>query len=160
MAETTPESTAAGKEQFVIQRIYCKDLSFESPHSPQVFQGQWAPQMNVDLHTETQQLAEGVHEVTLAITVTVTNDEKTAFLVEAKQAGIFTIQGMPAAQLGPVLGSFCPNILFPYARETISDLVARGGFPPLHLAPVNFDALYAEHMRRRQQEAGAAPAPH
>ena len=158
MVDNTPKTDAA-QEQFAIQRIYCKDLSFESPHAPQVFQERWAPQMNLELHTEAQQLSEGVHEVVLAVTVTVTNGENTAFLVEVKQAGIFTIQGMQAGQMGQVLGSFCPNILFPYARETVSDLVTRGGFPPLHLSPVNFDALYAEHLRRRQQEQADTAAP-
>ncbi len=156
MAENNAQPDAAGHEQFAIQRLYVKDLSFESPKVPEVFQERWQPQMNVELHTETRQLAEGVNEVTLSLTVTVTNNDKTAFLAEVKQAGIFTLKGFEPAQIGHMLGSFCPNILFPYAREAITDLVSRGGFPPLYLNPVNFDALYAEHLRRAQE--GEQPA--
>lgn len=138
--------------QFAIQRIYTKDLSFESPRAPGIFREDWKPQMSVDLSSQAAMVDQDVHEVTLSVTVTVKVDDKTAFLAEVKQAGIFTLQGFPPDQVGPMLGSFCPNVLFPYAREAISDLVGRGGFPPLYLSPVNFDAVYAEHLRRQQAE--------
>lgn len=133
---------------FGIQRIYVKDSSFEAPHTPELFREQWAPEVDMNLDTLSRALEDGVHEVVLQLTATVKVGKKVAFVVEVKQAGIFSIEGMPKDQLGPVLGSFCPNILFPYARETISSLVTRGGFPPLYLAPVNFDALYEQHQAK------------
>lgn len=141
--------------QFMIQRVYVKDLSFETPNTPAVFQQQWEPELNLDLNTSTNKLDEGVYEVILTVTVTVANKESTAFLVEVKQAGIFTIQGASGAQLDHLLGSFCPNILFPYAREAITSQVIRGSFPQLVLAPINFDALYMQQLEERQKAATA-----
>jgi preprotein translocase subunit SecB len=154
------DSTQRG--QFGIQRIYVKDISFETPNSPAIFREQWTPAVNLELHSESKALEPNVYEVVISITVTVKVGELTAFLAEVRQAGIFSIQGLDAPQLGPTLGAFCPNILFPYAREAVSDLVVRGGFPPLYIAPVNFDALYAEQVRRHQQtqQAPASGAPH
>jgi preprotein translocase subunit SecB len=140
---------------FTIQRIYVKDVSFETPHAPEIFREEWKPEVNVDLQTKTNRLEEGIYDVVLHLTVTVKMGEKTAFLVEVHQAGIFTLRGFPQEQLAHALGSMCPNILYPYARETISDIVIRGGFPQLLLAPVNFDALYLQHLEQQKKgEAG------
>lgn len=140
---------------FTIQRIYVKDVSFETPHAPEIFREEWKPEVNVDLQTKTNRLEDTIFEVVLHLTVTVKMGEKVAFLVEVHQAGIFTLKGFPQEQLAHALGSMCPNILYPYARETISDIVIRGGFPQLLLAPVNFDALYMQHLEQQKKEGGA-----
>lgn len=137
--------------QFMIQRIYIKDLSYETPNTPTVFQQQWEPELNLELNTTSNQLEQGVYEVVLTVTATVANQKTTAFLCEVKQAGIFTIQGAAAPQLEHLLNSFCPNILFPYAREAITSQVIRGSFPQLVLAPINFDALYMQQMEEKQK---------
>lgn len=139
--------------QFMIQRVYVKDLSYEAPSTPAVFQQQWEPELGLDLNTSHTQLEPGVYEVVLSITATVSNQKATAFLVEIKQAGIFTIQGAPDNQLDHLLNSFCPNILFPYAREAITSQVAHGSFPQLVLAPINFDALYMQKMAEQNKAA-------
>lgn len=142
--------------QFALQRIYVKDLSFEAPNAPKVFLAAWQPEVNVDLSTQANRLEDGKNfEVVLSLTVTVKNDNATAFLVEVKQAGIFLIDGVPETQLAQLLGAYCPNLLFPYARETVSDVVTRGSFPQLLLAPVNFDAVFAEAQRQRQEQKPA-----
>jgi preprotein translocase subunit SecB len=157
MAENQSEATQqGGNQQFAIQKIYIKDVSFESPNSPAMFTKEWQPEVNLDMNTNTQLLNEGVYEVVLSLTATVKNADQTAFLVEIQQAGIFAINGFAENDMGHMLGSFCPNILFPYAREAVSDLVTKGGYPPLVLAPVNFDALYAQHMAQQQQTGEAA----
>lgn len=143
------------KQQFAIQRLYVRDLSFESPNAPAVFTQKWEPKVNVELNTQANNLSEGIFEVVLTVTVTAKVEEKTAYLAEVQQAGIFNLVGFSEEQLGPMLHSFCPNILFPYAREAISSLVERGSFPQLLLAPVNFDALYAEHRKKQQGSEGA-----
>ena len=149
--ETTTEQTTENNEQhFSIEKIYLKDVSFESPTAPSVFTEEWSPEINMDLNSQGQVIDQNVYEVELSITVTAKNNDKTAFLVEIKQCGIFTIAGMDDANLNGMLGSFCPNILFPYAREAISDLVSKGGFPQLLLAPVNFDAIYAQHLQNNE----------
>lgn len=140
--------------QFTLQRIYVKDLSFESPKAPAVFQSQWNPHVNLDLNTRHSELQEGVHEVVLSLSATVTNGEDdVTFIAEVQQAGIFAINGLDEAGMRHTLGAFCPNILFPYAREAIDNLVLRGSFPPLMLSPVNFDALFAQAEQRRVEEA-------
>ncbi|HHH89302.1 MAG TPA: protein-export chaperone SecB [Aliiroseovarius sp.] len=139
-------------QQFAIQKIYVKDLSFESPQAPGVFTTEFKPQVSVDLNTNGQSIGENVYEVVLSITVTVTQGENTAYLVEVQQSGIFNIQGMPEDQLAGMLAVFCPSILFPYARETISDVVSRGGFPQLLLAPVDFNAMYAQHLEQQKAQ--------
>lgn len=156
MTSTTQANDNATAPEFNIQRIYTKDLSFEAPSTPQIFQQEWHPELNLELNTHTSVLAEGVHEVVLTVTVTAKSKEKTAFLVEVKEAGIFTIKNFPAEQLPPMLGSICPSILFPYVREVVSEMVVRGGFPPLYLAPVNFEALYAQHVQQQKQKAETA----
>ena len=137
--------------QFMIQRIYCKGLSFETTNTPAVFQQRWEPELSLDLNTQHTLLEAGVYEVVLTVTATVKNQDSTAFLVEIQQAGIFTIQGAEAQQLDHLLGSFCPTVLFPYAREAITAEVIRGSFPQLVLAPINFDALYMQQVEEKQK---------
>lgn len=137
---------------FEIQRIYVKDASLESPNTPHTFVEEWKPEVTLNLETKSNRLQDNMHEVVLSITATVHSNKKTAFLIEVQQAGVFAISGFPDDQLHQMLGSFCPNILFPYAREVVSDLVVRGGFPQLILAPVNFDALYNKHMDEQNKE--------
>ncbi|CAM4438038.1 protein-export chaperone SecB [Vibrio astriarenae] len=144
----------APEQNFTIQRIFLKDLSFEAPNSPTMFQKEWNPDVKLDLDTQSRELGEGVYEVVLRITVTVKNAEETAFLCEIQQGGIFTAAKMEAGQLAHCLGAFCPNILFPYARETISGLVVKGTFPQLNLAPVNFDALFMNYLQQQAQQEG------
>lgn len=161
MTDTDTDAAGAQPEQpkFQIQKIYIKDVSFESPHAPGIFTETqaWQPEINLQLNAETKPLGEDLYEVTLSVNVTAKQGEQTAFLVELKQAGIFTLSGFEQAAMGQMLGSYCPNLLFPFAREAISDFVGKGGFPQLLLAPINFDALYAQHMAKAQQ-AGQAPS--
>lgn len=140
--------------QFEIQRIFVKDISFESPNTPHTFIEEWKPEVTLNLETKSNRIQEDVHEVVISITATVTTAKKTAFLIEVHQAGVFMIKGFPSDQLHQMLGSFCPNILFPYAREVVSDIVVRGGFPQLILAPVNFDALYQQHLDKEKEKGG------
>jgi preprotein translocase subunit SecB len=163
------EQQAASQEQpqqqFVMQRIYNKDISFESPATPAIFRKQWQPKVNVDLNTRSNPIDEqGNFEVVLSITLTAKVDEETAFLVEVQQAGIFLITGFNQDETRQILGTAAPNVLFPYARENIDSLVVKGGFPPVMLAPVNFEALYQQAMARAaeegQQAAAEQPATH
>jgi len=140
---------------FSIEKIYVKDLSIELPNAPQCFLEREQPQIDVQLRTAGSAIGDGIFDVALTVTVTAKIGDKTLFLVEAAQAGIFRILNVPEAELGPVIAIGCPNILFPYARETVSDCVTRAGFPPVILAPVNFEALYQQQMAAAQQ--GAAP---
>ncbi|MBY4678909.1 protein-export chaperone SecB [Marinobacterium arenosum] len=144
--------------QFAMQRIYIKDASMESPNAPQVFLKQWQPEVNMDMNSQAKPLDDNNFEVVLTVTVTAKNDGETAFLVEVQQAGIFTIAGLKEDELHHTLGAFCPNILFPYARESVDTLVTKASFPPLMLAPVNFDALYAQQLQ--QQAAQQAEETH
>ncbi|MDP5053141.1 MAG: protein-export chaperone SecB [Congregibacter sp.] len=160
MAEEQAAATQEpAKQQFVIQRIYSKDLSFESPATPGIFKKQWQPKINVDLNTRSNAIDEGGNfEVVLTITVTSKIEEDTAFLVEVQQAGIFFITGFEPEQLRRVLGTAAPNILFPYARETVDNLVVKGGFPALMLSPVSFDALFEQALAQQAQQAQAGEA--
>jgi len=157
------EEQAAGTEeqtqqQFAMQRIYNKDLSFESPATPEVFKKQWQPQVNVDLNTKSDKIDDqGNFEVVLTITITAKVEEQTAFLVEVQQAGIFFITGFEGEDLRRILGTAAPNILFPYARECIDTVCVKGGFPAIMLAPVNFDALYQQALA---QSEGGETATH
>ena len=141
---------------FQFLKIYTKDVSFETPNSPHVFAKEWKPQTDVNLRTNVSQLGPGDFEVTLAVTVTAKIGEATAFLAEVQQAGVFKIVGLTSDEMAPVLGAYCPGMLYPYVREVISNLVSRGGFPPFLLSPVNFDLLYAQ---RKQDEADASAVP-
>lgn len=159
MAEN--DQAAAGNDnqnqpQFALQRIYVKDLSFESPNSPAMFKEQWKPQVSLDLNTSNNKISDNQYEVVLSLTVTAKMDEKVAYIVEIQQAGVFLVKGIEAQQLGQMLGAYCPSILFPYAREAIDGIVNKGSFPALMLAPVNFDAIYAQALKRKQDEAAGA----
>ncbi len=157
--QNTPEAAAAPQAtgpQFALQRIYLKDSSFESPRSPGVFQAQWSPKINFDIKTKSSKIQDDVFEVVLVLTAEALLEDKTAFLVEVHQAGIFTAKDFGNDQLEQLLATVCPNILFPYAREAIDSLVVKGSFPALMLAPINFEALYAQ---QKQAQASAAPAP-
>lgn len=160
------ENTDASKNTvqqpvFEIQRIYTKDVSFEAPNSPKIFQKEWSPDVNLDLNASSTVLEDNVYDVVLSLTVTVnvaseSIEPETVFLCEVHQAGIFTVSGMDANQLEHCLGAYCPTILFPYARECISNLVSRGTFPQLNLAPVNFDALFMDHLQRKKEPSASA----
>lgn len=153
MADETPV--------FQIQRMYLKDLSLEQPNSPQILLEQAQPQVDINLAMAANGVADGIYEVTVTATVTTKVKDKVLFLVEAKQAGIFQVRNLPKESLDLVLSITCPNILFPYARETVSDSITRSGFPPFLLAPVNFEALYQQRMQQQQQQpAEAAPTTH
>ena len=146
------EENNTEEKQFSIQKVYTKDLSFETPNSPKVFREKWEPAVDFNLGTHVDKLDETIFEVTLTVTITVKSLDLAAYLVEVNQAGIFMLGNFSEQEMGPMLGSFCPNILFPYAREVVSDLVTKGGFPQLLPAPVNFDALYNQHLQQVQQQ--------
>ena len=155
MADQAANSTS-NEPVFNIQRIYLKDASMEQPNSPQIFLEQDSPAVDINLGIEQTQLGEGVFEVALTGTVTAKIKDQTLFLVECKQAGIFEVSGFPADQVGPILGVNCPQMLFPYLRAQISDLVVRGGFPPVVLNEINFPAIYAAQL---EQQAQGTPTP-
>ncbi|MBC3951465.1 MULTISPECIES: protein-export chaperone SecB [Pseudomonas] len=159
MTDQPTNGTATNEEdapQFSLQRIYVRDLSFEAPKSPAIFRQEWTPTVSLDLNTRQKPLEGDFYEVVLTLSVTVNNGDEVAFIVEVQQAGIFLIKGLDQGSMSHTLGAFCPNILFPYARETIDSLVVRGSFPALMLSPVNFDALYAQELQR-MQAAGETP---
>lgn len=149
------EENQQPQPEFSIQKIFTKDMSFEAPNSPGIFQQDWKPEVNLNIQTASNDLGKDNYEIVLTTTVTVKSEKQMAFLVEVQQAGIFTLKGFPEEQMGPVIGNVCPSILFPYAREVVSDLVVRGGFPQLCLAPINFDALYAQQVEQQQKQAAA-----
>ena len=151
MAEN--EQAAPGK-QLTIQKIYVKDFSFESPKAPEIFtRKDWSPKTDLNLRSTHQVADENNHEVTLTITIEAKEDDKTIFLVELHQAGIFQITGYTPEEFKAIVGSFCPNILFPYARETIANVISKGGFPEFILQPINFDALYAQGVAQARARA-------
>jgi len=146
--QSTPEKHIA------IQKIYVKDFSFESPHTPQVFTRQdWAPKTNLNLRSTHTTGQEDSHEVVLTVTIEAKEDEQTFFLVELQQAGLFHIAGYGEDEFKAIVGSYCPNILFPYARESVANIIAKGGFPEFLLQPINFDALYAQGLAQAQAQA-------
>ena len=155
-ADAQPAAAPAGATaQLSIEKIYVKDLSLENPGAPQSFQLTEAPQIEIGLRTRGEQVAPDLYECVLTLTVTARSGDKTVFLIEAAQAGVFAIRGVPPNQLQTVLAIHCPTVLFPYARETIADATTRAGFPPVHLAPINFEALYQQQLA---QAAGEVPA--
>ena len=159
MTEEQNQGTAApGQQQaqFQLQKLYVKDVSFELPNAPQIFQEEGQIEIKLNLSQKVENLAENVHEVNLTVTVTATMGEKTAYLAEVQQAGIFGIVGLGEQAQHAALNTLCPNTLFPYARRTITDLVAEGGFPPLVLQPINFDQIYAQRLKEAQAQASAA----
>ena len=148
-------------QKFEIQKIYIKDISFEAPNSPKIFTQKWNPKIDVRIHAENTQLDEHVFEVCITVTVTASQKETTAFLVEVKQAGIFTIRNFKEERNSQLLGSHCPNILFPFVRESVAELIAKSGFPQLLLNPVDFEALYQQHLQALQeQSADSNPVKH
>ena len=158
------EENNAAQEQaqqpgFSIEKIYVKDASLEIPNAPQIFTDRTQPQVGIELSNRAQVLDEGLFEVAIKVTVTSKIEDKTVFLVEVEQAGIFQIRNVPEDNLDMIIGITCPNILFPYARETVSDLIVRAGFLPVLLNPINFEALYAQ-QKQQQAEAGVATATH
>lgn len=156
MAETPQEP----RVQFNIQKIYVKDLSFEAPNSPQVFLEKWEPEVSLQISNSASALSPTTQEVVLTLTVTAKQQDKTAYLVEVQQAGIFNIEGYEQEQFAAMVGGYCPHVLFPFARETVSDVVTRGGFPQLLLAPINFDVLYRQHIEQTRQVRSAADSAH
>lgn len=159
--KTAENEVVANEEQaqtvLQIQRIYVKDVSFEAPNLPHIFQQDWKPKLGFDLSTETKQVGDDLYEVSLNISVETTLEDSgdVAFICEVKQAGIFMISGLEDMQLAHCLTSQCPSMLFPYARELVASLVNRGTFPALNLAPVNFDALFIDYLQRQEQEEKA-----
>ena len=147
---------ATGDRQVAIQRIYTKDVSFESPKAPDVFNEEWKPDINLQLNTRAAKREDGTYEVVLTVTVDTKNDNGSVFLCEVHQAGVFVINGFSDDEVKQVTGSFCPNQLFPYARAVIADLVNKGGFPNLALQPINFDALLAQHQQELQKAQAEA----
>jgi preprotein translocase subunit SecB len=160
MAEEQNQDVAAEQQQeqaqFQLQKIYLKDASFELPNAPQVFQEDGQVEIKMNLAQKVEKLAEGVQEVNLTVTVTATIGEKTAYLAEVQQAGIFAITGLNEQSEHAAVNTLCPHTLFPYARRVITDLVADGGFPPLVLQPINFDQIYAQRMQEAQTQANDA----
>ena len=150
-------SDAQNQPVFSIEKLYVKDLSLEIPNAPQAFLEREAPQVDIQLHHESTKVDDGVYMTTLTVTVTAKAGEKTLFLVEVGQAGIFVIRNIPDADMEPVLGIACPNILYPYVREVVSDMVVRAGFPPVVLTPVNFEALFQAQKQAQAEQQAAAP---
>ncbi len=151
---------AAEKNQpiFNVEKIYVRDLSLEIPHAPKIFLSRESPQVDIQLHTQAASIEEGLFEVQVKATVTAKVGEKTMFLVEVEEAGIFQIRNVPTEELEPILAVMCPNILFPYLREVVSDVVVRGGFSPVLLNPVNFDSIYQQ--QKLQTQSGTAATTH
>jgi preprotein translocase subunit SecB len=160
--EQAAGSQAQTPQQFALQRIYTKDISLESPAAPAVFKKQWQPQVSVDLGTKSERIDEGGnYEVVLTVTITAKVEGETAFLIEVQQAGIFFITGFGADDLRRIVATAAPNILFPYARECIDNLCVKSGFPPVMLAPINFDAMYQQALAQAQAgQKAAEPATH
>jgi preprotein translocase subunit SecB len=158
MADLEPQTQTVAPT-LAIEKIYVKDLSLENPGAPQSFTITEAPSVEVGLRTRGEQVEENVFECVLTITVTAKTADKTLFLVEAAQAGLFRIQGIPMADMQPIMAIHCPNVLFPYVRETIADAVTRAGFPPVHLDPINFEVLYQQQLANLQQQPAASPVP-
>ncbi|HCB13342.1 MAG TPA: protein-export chaperone SecB [Gammaproteobacteria bacterium] len=148
------------QQHFEIQKVYLKDVSLETPNSPAIFTEQWQPQTEVRLETSATPLTEDLFESVLTLTVTAKMGDRTAYLAEVKQAGLFTLRGFDEQQKGHMLHAFCPNILFPFSREELASLIGKGGFPALLLNPINFDALYLQRLQQQQAQAAAPSMPH
>jgi len=151
------KSDEAVETKFEIQKIYVKDVSFESPNAPQIFLEQKPPEVGQQIRNTSQVITEGVYDVTMTVTITVKHEDKIAYLIEVHQAGIFSLSGYSQADLGQLLGSSIPQILFPFAREAVSDMAVRGGFPSLLLPAVNFSGVYQDHLRQMEEQAAASP---
>jgi preprotein translocase subunit SecB len=161
MADEPATETTAAARQVLLQKIYLKDSSLEVPQAPTVFTRPWQPAVDVQVNTDVKSLPNEAFHVILSITVTAKLENDVAFLVEVHQAGIFTVRGFAdAGERQAVLGGYCPGLLFPFARESVADLVQRAGFPQLLLQPINFEALYLEAQQRRAAAATAPAAAH
>ena len=159
MAETNPASNGASPSaQLTVQKIYVKDTSFEVPGAPQIFQEQGQPQVQLNLAQKVNNFSDGNYEIVLTVTVTCKIGEKTAYLAEVQQAGVFGLTGFEQQNLEAVLATYCPHTLYPYARQAIAGLILQGGFPPFVLQPINFEQLYSDQIRRRNQEQLPASA--
>lgn len=158
--ENAAENAQTPQRQINIQKIYIKDASFEAPNTPRIFSEQWQPDIGVQLQNSATLVGESAYEVVLSVTITAKVGEKTAYLVEVHQAGIFELSGLEADMIPRILGSYCPYTLFPYLRHALGDLVAKGGFPEFLLAPINFDAIFEEQIQKKQQEATQEQAAH
>ena len=158
MADNTNGAAGADQPQFTIQKIYVKDVSFEVPGAPAVFNEPGQPQLELNLAQKVARVADGLFEVVLGITLTCKTGDKTVYLAEIEQAGLFGLAGFDERQLDFMLGTHCPSVLFPYARQAIGELIAQGGFPPFYLQPINFEQLYAEGLRRRAEAQANAKA--
>jgi preprotein translocase subunit SecB len=155
--ETTAAAEAPAQEaKFAIQRIYLKDLSFETPQGPAAFDKQWQPKVSQDLSTKSVKLGDNLYEVALRLTITVSDGEDTIYLIEVEQGGIFNIEGLTDQQLTHVINTNCPNLLFPYARETIDNVLTKGSFPALMIPPINFEALFANAVQQAAAKAKEA----
>ncbi|MWP61115.1 protein-export chaperone SecB [Gilliamella sp. Pas-s25] len=150
---TEQNNTQQPETQFAIQRIYTKDVSFETNNVPEIFTKQWQPELNLELNSSSQVLSENVYEVALRVTVTVKQQNEVVYICEVTQAGIFSLVGFDESQIQHCVGAYCPNILFPYAREVISSLVNKGTFPQVNLEPVNFEALFINYLQQQQAES-------
>lgn len=156
----TTDTSQGEKRTFSIRRIYIKDISFESPNAPHIFgHEQWVPEVNVSLSNQAIALGQDLHEATLSVTVTAKLGDKVAYLVEVQQSGEFETSGFGGVELRELLGVYCPGLLFPFVREAVAGLVSRGGFPPLLLAPVNFEALYQYHLKKLSEQQGKQSTP-
>ena len=164
MSDETTNGAAAPAQQdavgpaFTVEKIYVKDVSFEAPGAPAIFNEQGQPDLQLNLNQRVQRLNEALFEVVLGVTLTCKLGEKTAYVAEVQQAGVFALVGLEPQAIDVLLGTQCPNILFPYVRQTVGDLIQAGGFPPFLLQPINFDALYAETLRQRQAQGNDADA--
>jgi preprotein translocase subunit SecB len=159
MAEQKPDGMDQNPITVALQRVYLKDTSFEAPSSPGIFIGEWGPNVSLNIGSKTEELGDDVYECVLHLTVEAKQGDKTAFLVEIQQAGLFLLRGLAPADLQRALVTFCPQQLYPYAREAVADLTNKGGFPALQLQPMNFEAIAAEAYRRQQAEQATAASP-
>ena len=157
-ALTGAENAAPAGAQFTVEKIYVKDVSFEAPNTPHVFNEQGQPQLNMNLNQKVGRLDGDLFEVVLGVTLTCTLNDRTVYLAEVEQAGVFGLAGFDERTLDMMLGTYCPNVLFPYVRQSISDLITAGGFPPFYMQPINFEALYAEGLRRRAESSQGSVA--
>jgi len=158
------ENSTNPEKQLLLQKIYVKDFSFESPHAPEIFSSNVSPQTRLNIKSAAKEVATDTQEVVLTLTVEAIDQDKTLFIVEIEQAGLFRLQGYSGEEMQMLIGSYCPGTLYPFAREAISDVITRGGFPQLLLQPINFDALYAQSMNERNSDGGeaseSAPSTH
>ncbi len=160
MSEANEESANQNKPPFTIKKIYLKDCSFETPNTPQIFSEDWKPDINIQLQNSGTSLGDDIFEVVLSITITTKLGEKTAYLIEVQQAGIFEAAGIEEEHRARFLGTFCPYTLFPYLRQAIDDLLHKAGFPVFLLTPVDFEAIYNGQIQQQQQQAAATEAKH